>query len=217
MKASDVISRVRNITGDVNSLQFSDEQLLDWINEGVRECAVMNNLLQKSGTSASVIGTSDYALPTDILKLHSVKYDGVKLDILTLEQFDARYGTADDITGTPMVCYIWAGKVNFFPAPAAVGSIRIDYIYDPVIITDPNTELSIPVSYHQRIIDYTLAQVAQQDDNSNLYTLKMQQFETGVRGLKDDEFTIDLYPGISVSPRDMGGAGDGYWDLGYSW
>lgn len=215
MKASDVITRVRGIVGDTNSLQFTDTQLLDWINEGIRECATLNNLLQKSATSSSVIGTSEYVLPTDILKMHSIKYDGVKLDILTLQQFDDRVSDADGASGTPLMCYIWAGKIVFFPTPSAVGTITVDYIYTPTPITDADTEIGLPSSYHQRIVDYVLAQIAQQDDNLNMYQLKMQEFETGVRNLKDDQYTVDLYPGITVSPRDMGSAGDGYWDLGW--
>lgn len=215
MKAAEVITRVRGSVGDTNALQFTDTQLLDWINEGVRECATLNSLLQKTATQSSVVDTASYDLPPDILKLHSVKYDGVKLDVLTLQQFDDRVSDPSTTSGTPIMSYVWAGKVVFFPTPAAVGTISIDYIYSPVNIEDVNTELPLPISYHQRIVDYVLAQIAQQDDNSNLYQLKMQEFETGVRNLKDDQFNVDLYPGITVSPRDMGGAGDGYWDLGW--
>lgn len=218
MLASEVISRVRGIIGDTNSLQFTDAQLLDWINEGIRQCALKNNLLQKTASQATVASQDNYSLPTDILKLHSIKYNKVKLDVLTMQQFDDRY-TPDNsgviLKGTPETCYIWAGKVIFYPVPAtATDTIRIDYTYTPALIAVAATEIPLPVGYHQRIVDYTLAMVAQQDDDMNKYQLKMQEFETGVVNLKDqDEWTYDMYPLMGVSTRDMGGYSN--WDTDY--
>lgn len=210
MLVSSIMQRVRNIAGDVNSLQFTDDMLLDWINDGVRECAVGNKLLQKRATTASVADQRAYDLPTDILKLHSVKYNGVKLRALTLDEFD-NYTGADtsDVTGTPTVCYVWAGVLNLYPTPDVDDlSVTIDYIYDPGNIDSSQTgsELeALPVQYHARIVDYCLAQVAQQDDDLPRYQAKMQEFKTGVREIKDmPENEQDTYPSITVAGRDMG-------------
>lgn len=220
MKVSEVITRVRNTSGDTTSLQFTDTQIVDWINDGIRECAINNNLLQKRASQNTVIGQSDYDLPTDILKLHSVKYDNEKLPVLTMEEFDERYTGADgSISGRATVAYIWAGKLTLYPKPDIVYPLVVDYIYHPVAHASDapglTAELSLPVGYHNRIVDYCLAQVAQQDDDLNRYQIKMQQFETGVQNLKDQgEWNYDLYPSISVDSRDMGEAilgGDYEW------
>lgn len=215
MKVADVISRVRNIAGDTSALQFSNDTVLAWINDGVCECAMINNLLQKNATSNTVIGTENYTLPTDILRLHSVKYDSVKIKVLTLEEFDEQYTGADFLTnGTPVTSYVWADQLTLYPPPDAVKELQVSYIYKPATLDVANIatdEIPLPVSYHQRIVDYCLAQVAQQDDDMNRYQLKMQQFTTGVQDLKDQgESTYDLYSSISVASRDMGeGAFDG--------
>lgn len=211
MKVGEVMTAVRNIAGDVAVNQFSQELLLTWVNDGVRECALKNKLLQTRATSAITAGDADVDLPSDILKLHSVKWDGIKIEVLTLEEFDERFsgdqigGTA---SGTPYVCYVWSDVINLFPSPANAGDLTIEYLKDPTDTAIGNintTEVPLPVGYHRRIIDYCLAQVAQQDDDLNRYQLKMQEFETGVQSLKDDpENTYDEYPGISVSSRDMG-------------
>lgn len=215
MKVQEVIERVRNTAGDTTALQFTDAQLLTWINDGVRECAVNNNLLQKRATQNSIIGTGTYSLPTDILKLHSVKYDNEKLRLLTLEEFDKEYagvGSSTTDKSTPNVGYVWAGSLNIFPIPDAVKQIIIDYLYDAPILLIGNIatdEVPLPVGYHSRIVDYCLAQVAQQDDDLERYNLKMQEFITGVQSLKDQpEWNYDLYPSLSVSERDMGDGAD---------
>lgn len=210
MKVSDIITRVRNIAGDTQQIQFSDASVVDWINDGVRECAIANNLLQKRATQASVANQGDYDLPPDLLKLHSVKYNQGKLRILTLEEFDAQ-ANEGSFTGTPQLAYIWAGKLTLYPAPDSSYPLSIDYIYDPaqVSVDALDVDPPLPVGYHARLVDYCLAQVAQQDDDMNRYAVKMQEFQTGTMNLKDlPEYENDLYPSISVSTRDMG---DGYY------
>lgn len=215
MIISAAITRVRDIAGDASALQFTDDQIVNWMNDGIRECAIINNLLQKRSSLPSIANTPDYNLPTDILKLHSVKYDNTKIPVLTLQEFDEQYvgvGANTSVSpGNPEVCYIWANKLTLYPAPSGVKNITIDYIYDPVQVTtgDLAIEIPLPVGYHLRIVDWCLAQIAQQDDDMNRYSVKMQQFTTGVQDLKDQpESTYDLYPSISVSSRD---SGEGYY------
>lgn len=215
MKVIDVISRVRSMSGDTSVLQFSNDDVLTWINDGIIECARQNNLLQKRATQTVVTGQAEYTLPADILKLYSVKYDGNKLPVLTLEEFDEQYSDSSLApVGTPITSYLWADQVNLHPKPDnSTKALTIDYIYRPetLLIENISTDdVPLPISYHQRIVDYCLAQVAQQDDNLNRYQLKMQEFRTGVQELKDQhEYAEDLYPYISVDSRDMG---DGYYD-----
>lgn len=212
MNVGDIISRVRNIAGDTNVLQFEDSHIIDWINDGVKECAINNNLLQKRAVTIVTDGATEYDIPSDILKLHTVRYDDRKIPVYTLDQFDS-LDVQVDHEGTPQLCYIWASKINLWPAPNNSESVlTVDYTYEPSAI--PKTDYSslvpnLPPSYHARLVDYCLAQVAQQDGDTALYTLKMQEFATGVQSLKDQsEWEYDQYPMITTSPRDWG---DGYY------
>lgn len=219
----EVITRVRNTSGDTTAVQFTNSQVCDWVNDGIRECATINNLLQKRGTQNTVVNQASYPLPTDILKMHSVKYDNEKLPVLTLEEFDERYaGVGANVTqnpGTPSVSYVWAGVLTLYPTPSAIKVLVIDYLYTPPLLTSPAsdaTEIPLPISYHSRIVDYCLAQVAQQDDDMTRYQIKMQEFKTGVQDLKDQpETTYDLYPSFSIDARDMGNGFDDAWGDNY--
>lgn len=212
MKVQEVITQVRAVVGDVTANQFTNEQLLAWINNGIRECAVNNNLLQKRGTQTTVVSQSDYTLPADVLKIHSVKYDNSLLDFITLEEFNKTYpGVGSDTNSneaTPCVAYVWAGVLTVYPPPSEVKQIVIDYLYTPalhVLANITSDDIALPISYHQRIVDYCLAQIALQDDNLEYYGIKMQEFKTGIQELKDQpEYSYDLYPSMSVSERDMG-------------
>lgn len=208
MKVQDIMNRVRSIASDMDSIQFTDDDLINWINDGIRECAVDNNLLQKTATSNLVVGTSSYTLPTDILKLHSIKVDGQKVRVLNLAEFEAYGGDSAD-SGTPVVSYTWAGKINFYPKPTQALPYTVEYTYDPAVLLNdaPSkaSDPSLPVGYHVRLVDYCLAQVAQQDDDMPRYQLKMEEFRTGVTSLKDQpETQEDYYPMMGISARDSG-------------
>lgn len=209
MLVSGVITRVRDTAGDLDANQFTDEQLVNWINDGIRECSLTNNLLQKRISQNTSVGQSDYSLPSDILKIHSIKFDNDKLKFITLDEFDSYYpGTGSNTSSDPSypsICYVWAGILTIYPAPSETKPLVIDYIYSPaeIVVGNLNIEVPLPVGYHSRIVDYCLAQVAQQDDDINRYQAKMQEFYTGVQTLKDQpETQEDKYPFINVSPRD---------------
>ena len=207
MKVSDIITRVRNIAGDTNVLQFTDAMLVDWINDGVRECAIDNNLLQKRASQTVISGTSTVTMPTDILKMHSVLVNGSQVPLLTLEEFKIRVDDSNDSTGVPTLTYSWANTLNLWPEPDTNVEVTLDYIYDPAEVTTDDLDVTpaLPVGYHARLVDYCLAQVAQQDDDSNRYALKMEEFRTGVKKLSEQSQTNEnLYPSITVSARDGG-------------
>lgn len=216
MLVSDIIARVRRTVGDITVYQVTDQAILSWIVDGIRECAMANNLLQKTATSNLIVGTNEYSLPTDILKLHSVWVEAVKIRMMTLQEWEElnagdlaiNNGTA---TGTPFQAYIWTNKLFLWPKPDVVQQLKVNYIYDPVeneagIVTGTELSTILPISYQPRLVSYCLAQVALQDDDIAKYQLHMQEFTTGVQNLMEQsKQEEDLYPFPSIASRDMGG------------
>lgn len=212
---NDLIRRVRNIAGDVNVLQFSDQMLIDWINDAVREIVVSESLLQKTATSVLVPGQQEYTLPTDILKLYSVMVNKEKIKVYThqeWEELSAGYndGLSQTIKGMPNQAYVWATKLNLYPPPDTAWSLEINYIRQPVDAVIPGTVLTtaspdLPDMYHLRIVTYCLAQVALLDEDTYRYNGLIADFRAGVLDLthnqKQEE---DAYPFMSVASRDMG-------------
>lgn len=216
MQVADIARRVRDIAGDTAVLQFTNETLTDWINDGLRQCVEDNSLLQAKPSQNTVIGQADYVLPTDIFKFHSVILDGQKLEMLTRDQWEERFATIPNSTadnGRPTNCYVYAGVLTISPKPDAVYPMAIYYTRLPTAITysapggtptwNPVAP-TIPEQYHSRIVTYCLAQVAHQDENFEKYQLLMNEFKTGVINLNDSRHEDDLYPFISMSSRDMG-------------
>lgn len=207
MLVSDIITRVRTTAGDKDALQFTDQDVMRWINDAMQEVAADNQLLQKIATTATVAGTDNYAIPTDILKLHSVRLDGRKIRVTTLNDAEQDYGFEEPERGDPSLCYVWAGFIKFLPIPDRVQDLEVVYTRNPTDVTAVGNTPELPPMYHQRLMDYCLAQVAQMDDDMDRYNIKMNEFRTGVQNLKDHpEWEHDAYPYITVSERDMGDA-----------
>lgn len=203
MQIADIVRRVRESAGDSAVLQFSNETLTDWINDGVRECVVENSLLQGRGTANTAVGKYEYTLPTDIFKIHSVYVDGKKVPILTLSEWEDRGFNFTD-KGTPEYACAYAGKITLYPNPSVVVPFVVNYSKNPIehqYVTNGSQEAwtpdkpLIPEAFHSRLVTYCLAQVALQDDDYAKYQAMMSEFKTGVADLKHlKDQTENLYP-----------------------
>lgn len=205
MYIQDIVRRVREAAGDSGVIQFSNDTLTDWINDGIRACVEENSLLQGRGTAQTIAGKYDYNLPSDIFKIHSVFVGGNKLPVLTLSEWEDRSFNNTD-SGNPAYAMIYAGVLTLYPVPSEVQDLVINYTKSPTEIKrvvsgseeawSPNSP-GIPDAFHSRIVTYCLAQVAFQDDNYEKYQALMSEFRTGVADLKHlKDQTENLYPSI---------------------
>ena len=208
MITGDIVKRVRRQFGDDFKGRFGDSDVFRWINDCQREVAVDNKLLQKNVTQALTGGTPKYNIPADMLKLHSVTYNGSPMQGYQLKEFQDQFEDADAVhTGVPQSFTVWAGQLWFWPYPPPgdnTHSVVIFYTRFPVDVTTLSSAIDLPLMYHNRVVEYCMAQAMELDEDREGYALKMQEFKVGVQNTKDDsEFlTQDAYPGIQVSPDD---------------
>lgn len=206
--AGDVKTRVQRTFGDEAGSQVLDADVYRWINDAQREIAIANDLLQTKGTQDGTASTSAYTLPTDILKLISVKYNGVSLRAITMQEADELIGDVDDTvnfpTGTPTHFWVWAGQINLYPQPDATlaDGITIYYIRQPTDITADADTLDLPIEYFNRVVEYCLAQAYEMDENYEAANSKLAQFKAGVADLQQNETweQQEFYPHITSLP-----------------
>lgn len=209
MIVSDVAIRCRRKFGDDYKTRVADADFYRWINDAQREIAVENKLLQKNVTQALAAGTSKYPVPADILQLHSITRNGFLLQGYQLNEFQALNEDSDaQVTGEVTSFTVWAGNIWIWPYPptgtVTPGNIVIYYTRTPVDVDALSDSLDLPLIYHNRVVEYCLAQMAEFDEDREGYALKMQEFKVGVANTKNetDDLKIDTYSGITVSPED---------------
>lgn len=218
LKVSDITTRVQRQFGDTELAQVLQSDVVNWINDAMREVAVQNDLLQVQGTAAAVANQSQYSLPATILRLRRVAYQGYSLRPISIEEADELIAGSSLTpangypTGVPSHYWVYAGQINLFPAPAVAGSndITLYYTRQPVAVVNPADTPETPAQYDNRIVEYCLAQAWELDMNVTMSNMKNQQFQQGTDKLKGDADweNQDFYPNltsISEYPPDLVG------------
>lgn len=210
MTVQQIINRIRRTFGDDSAVQINDSDIIGWINEAMKEIVVQLNLLQVIGTAATVANQSNYTLPADNLRLHSVKWQGNSLRYLSLEQAEESLPNKDDAAnfpvGIPTHYWVWGNTITIYPAPASSGATDLKIYYNrmPVDVAAVGDIPELPTIYHIRIIEYCLAQAHDLDDNIFGAELKMGTFSQNLQSMRDigDWAGQDFYPFITSTPGD---------------
>lgn len=188
MLVQDIVRRVRETAGDTAVLQFGNATVTDWINDAVRECVQRNFLLQAKGQAVLEKDKRSYNLPDDIFKIHSILVDTLKVEILSLEEWE-NYNFDLTAVGNPTTACVYAGRIELYPIPQTEGVLYVNYLEQPKEIRYINDGINegyspnsppIPLEFHLRIVTYCLAQVALQDDDYMKYQAMISEFNTGV-------------------------------------
>lgn len=220
MNGSEIALRVKRQFGDEAGAQITDSDILRWVNDAQREIAVHNDLLQTIATTTVVANEDQYPLPPDVLTLRSVRFGGRKLAHLSQGEVSnfiqsSGAGAGSESTGTPTHYSSWGLKIDLYPTPASANltageKLQIYYTRQPTPMASLVETPELPLQYHNRIVEYCIAQSHELDDNAESYKQKMQQFKEGVDQLKYiDNAEQDVYSSISVSLADVG-SGDYY-------
>jgi hypothetical protein len=199
MLVSEIATRVKRQFGDESGAQITDADILRWVNDAQREIAVNNSLLQTIATSSIVAGNSQFSLPPDLLTLHSVILEGRKLNEISSKDIEEYF--ADTSVGEPHSFWVWGSKLHLAPTPASsiTNGLVLYYTRIPVAVTTVGDTPELSQQYHNRIVEYCIAQAMELDDNSQGHMAKMAQFEAGVAKLKDENEwrTREVYPTLT--------------------
>jgi len=207
--ASDIITRVQRQFGDEASVQIEDADIIRWINDAVLEICTQNDLTQATGTMNSVIGTTSYAFPSDLLQVRTIYYDNSRLRFFKKTEFDEYINEQDpneEQSGTPWLFTRWGTNFQIYPKPDAVKQIKLLYLQQPFEVVIETDDVPLPDMYLPRVAEYCLQQAYQTDEDWEAAGQMSGQFSDGLTRLKEHETsqTTEYYPSITVLPDDSG-------------
>jgi hypothetical protein len=190
MKLSEIITRVQRQFGDDVQAQITKEDIVRWVNDACLEIVTQNDTSEGYlGNTPVKAGVSEYKLPPDLIRIRSVRVNGIKLLASTYEQLIDNDPMLTSTTGSPHSYWVYGNTLNLCPIPSeALGNVDILYVKSPDILTVdmPDRVPDVPVQYHPRIVEYCIAQAAELDDNIAQYQLKMGQFKASVSELRQN-------------------------------
>lgn len=197
----EIQTAVQRQFGDDTEAQILLTDIRRWANEGLLKIARETDALLDTATIPSVIGTSDYVLPTDFLRIDRVTFDGVTLIRTTSQDLDAMVPSRNvtpGITALPTRFYVRQKKIVLYPTPDRVKNIVVEYTARPAELVNAADVPEIPVEYHNDIIRFALSRAYELDGQRTDAREVMSEFQEGL-GLTRDEIDqpyTDSYPMI---------------------
>lgn len=175
-KAQDVVDYVLRQLGDESSVQFTESDVIRWINAAQRDIIHSNKELNQVEATVNLLaGQRRYpvlsSLP-DIMRIHSIEMNGRLLPHHTLEEVQ------DGDIPVSHYWYQFGGVLYIAPAPDVDVNegLILRYTRAPNRITDTTEMLGIPDSYYKALIDYCMKEAYEQDENFEASQMKSSQF-----------------------------------------
>lgn len=157
---SDLIDRVYSRL-EGNTVFYTQQEVEDAINEGIRVLNLVTGFLQATGTVTTVAGQSIYAVPSTVLIPTRVALGGRYLTRASLRKLGHAEPTwMRDTTSTvkhPVRDWAPVGVASFaiFPAEATAGkTITVTGVAEPVPLTELTHALQYPSEFADALEDY---------------------------------------------------------------
>lgn len=210
MIVSEVATRIKRQFGDESGVQVTDEDVIRWINDAQNEIGQAQELIETTSTGTSTAQTETYDLPANIINLRGVYFEGRQLRKLSMQEYDIwvrEYldGVAYPSYGTPEVFCVWADQIRMYPVPDASGrQIKLFFTEFPTAVVTTADQLSLPIKWHNRIVEYCLQQAYELDENAEFAMMKGGQLSASLGQMAEDASWTEhtSYPNITVLPED---------------
>jgi len=157
----------------------------------------------------SIVGTTIYAFPADMIQVRTIYYDSKKLKFFKRTEYDEFVNENDpqeEQSGTPWLFTRWGVNFQLYPKPDVVETIKLLYLQKPVVLTTETDDIPLPDAYFSRVVEYCLTQAYQTDEDWEAALQMDSKFQDGLMRLKEHESvpTTEYFPSITTLPEDSG-------------
>lgn len=170
MTPTQVVEQARRRYNAFGDSYWSDDELMQLVYEAEMTLATEANVIEDKDTSiTTVASTRDYALPTGLLALKRVEYNGYKLKPIDQREDDALTLNNSDSTseGTPQYYFVFENRIYLRPIPDAADTLTLFCYKEPTALSTSSTTLSTPTRCHIHLINYVLS-MALKDGNFDI-------------------------------------------------
>jgi len=154
MTPSQIETAARRMMNAVGSNFWSPEEIIgDYLYMAALELATETNCIENRYTTPSVASQQEYAIPSRMIAVKRVSYNGKRLDKISFEQLDLiQPDTGTAVEGTPLYYYYFDSSFGLYPVPdTSALTIKIQTYDEPDVPTSTST-LQIPTQFHQYLV-----------------------------------------------------------------
>lgn len=164
-----LITQVRSNVDEAAARYWSDAEITQWLNDGVKDIGRRTEAIQSFSTSISVVaGTATYNLPADLIRLHRIEFDPTgstqiyPVKITTFEEIDSVWGINQASQASyPSYAVIWGYPggaatltIQLFPVPSQPGNLKLYYYRVPVLMVNGSDTPEIPGGWDDILVHY---------------------------------------------------------------
>ena|SRR5215469_5652241 len=158
---------------NVSAKYWQDPELMQYINDGVRDIARRTETILSYNTTLDAIpGVAKYNLPPDVIRVHRCEYIPTGQTQVypvigsTYDELDQIWGinpTTQSSYPSVYACWGTPGQmtIQFYPVPAQTATINLYYYAMPVDLktdgTDANTFLNVPQGWEDLLVKYAVS------------------------------------------------------------
>lgn len=192
---------------------YTDAQLAQWLNDGVRDLAVTVEPLETSATVTTVTSTREYQLPTNALSVKAAQFLDTgdawyNLNETTWQRlFRETPDWQNDTAGQPVDWYWRQNVVGLHPAPSAdysgADTLRILYTYIPGTMSGANDTSGLDEWLDDAIILYAVYRAYLKDRDFQRASATAQEYSRAVSeaGMKLNRHRKEHAPQLVVDQR----------------
>jgi hypothetical protein len=162
---------------------WKDSELLQYINDGVRDLARRGEVILSFNTTLdAIVGQAKYNLPPDVIRVHRCEFIPSNSTQVypvmgsTYDELDQIWGinpTTQSSYPSVYACWGTPGQmtIQFYPVPAQTGSLNLYYYAMPVDLPTDGTAstqvLNVPTGWEDVLIKYAMSRALLKMRDSN--------------------------------------------------
>lgn len=168
MTPGDILTDVRNRLDEPTPAQWSDSQLLTWLNEGLRDAARHTRHLRDTRTISVVANALDIAVQTEVIEVERAYWitsddRQIPLDAISRGVADDQWGEwQNSMVGVPHAFSLWGVPpeltMRLYPRPETAGTLSLLVVRMPTEVrtdgADNATTLDWPPAWSDLLVDY---------------------------------------------------------------
>jgi hypothetical protein len=207
---------VRNRLDEVSARRWTDAELNNWINEGLRDVARRSETILSYYTNIALVpNVAKYSMPTDVIRVHRLEFVPVgssqtyPIQLSTYQEMDQVWGVSQQIQRSyPYYAVLWGFAPNitiqFYPVPSQAGELNIYYYRLPTTLVNDIDVAEIPAGWEDLVEVYCEYVALRKDrdvrwqDSKTLYETSLQNMINVTRQLHDQARSVIV--GTSAVP-----------------
>lgn len=159
-----------------------------WLNDALGKVARRVNLPTEDVTSpiSAVAGTSSYALPSDLVRIDSLRVARSPRDIILTPEDRQTLDTLDQVRGLPTRYALDGQNVVLWPIPDAAYTVNLRYQRVPGQLVDDTNVSPLANEYDDLLICYALWRAYRSEDDAEMARDYERQWRDGLLEIGGD-------------------------------